>query len=153
MATTYGERLQQALTHAHKTVPELARQLVKPDGQRGISGSAVYQVLRGETRAHTAENCLRAARYLQVDAFWLATGQGHMLEQPAATLAAHEPPPPHYYSNSDALSALRQLLQALPPDLRSTAADILSGWARSGGEDDRAPVLLSLTALPTKRQA
>ena len=41
----------------------------------------------------------------------------------------------------------------MPPNLRSTAADILAGWARSGGEDDRAPVLLSLAAVPVKRQA
>jgi transcriptional regulator with XRE-family HTH domain len=153
MASTYGERLQQALTHSQKTVAELARQLVGPDGTRGISASSVHQVLRGQTKAHTAENCVRAARFLRVDPFWLATGQGAMLEQQHASPTVQEPPAPYRGSTADALGALRQLLQALPPDLRSTAADILSGWARSGGEDDRAPVLLSLAAIQVKRQA
>lgn len=153
MATTYGERLQTALDHARKTAAELARHLVRPDGQRGVSNSGVHQVLRGETKAHTAENCVRAARFLDVDPFWLATGQGSMLDHRTQQHAAHERPPQYGYTDADALTALRRLLQRMPPNLRSTAADILAGWARSGGEDDRAPVLLSLAAVPVKRQA
>lgn len=155
MATTYGERLQQALTHAGKTVAELARQLVGPEGQRGISASSVHQVLRGQTKAHTAENCVRAARFLGVDPFWLATGQGPMLAHADPAIAAREAVASYSSgcTDADALSRLRQLLQRLPPDLRSTAADILSGWARTGGEDDRAAVLLGLAAIQVKRQA
>ncbi len=153
MPSTYGDRLQQALTHAGKTAADLAPHLVSPDGTRGISKSAVHQVLRGETKAHTAENCVRAARFLKVDPFWLATGQGAMVEHETPRVVAREPEAPYGVSDADALAQLRQLLQRLPPDLRSTAADILSGWARTGGEDDRAAVLIGLSAIQVKRQA
>lgn len=154
MATTYGERLQTALKHARKSVADLARHLVGPEGDRGVSPSSVHQVLRGQTKAHTAENCVRAARFLQVDPFWLATGEGPMLAQVSTALLAQEPlPPPYTCSDEAALTSLRALLQRLPPEARAIAADILSGWARGGGEDDRSQVLLGLAAAQPKRQA
>lgn len=42
----------------------------------GISSAAMKFLLEGTTRAFTAANNARAARYLDVDAFWLATGEG-----------------------------------------------------------------------------
>lgn len=42
----------------------------------GISESAVGMVIRGVTKALTAENSARAARFLRVDYHWLATGEG-----------------------------------------------------------------------------
>jgi len=42
----------------------------------GATPQAISQVLSGSTRALTAENSARAARFLQVDAHWLATGEG-----------------------------------------------------------------------------
>ena len=41
-----------------------------------ISVQAIAQVLKGTTRALTAENTVKAARFLGVDAYWLATGKG-----------------------------------------------------------------------------
>lgn len=42
----------------------------------GISGAAVGMVLSGQTKQFTPENSARAARFLRVDHFWLATGEG-----------------------------------------------------------------------------
>lgn len=42
----------------------------------GTTPQAPLQVLKGESRALTAENTARAARFLKVDWFWLATGEG-----------------------------------------------------------------------------
>lgn len=42
----------------------------------GISVQAIAQVLKGTTRALTAENTVKAARFLGVDSYWLATGAG-----------------------------------------------------------------------------
>lgn len=47
---------------------------------------AISQVLKGETKALTAENNARAARFLKVDAYWLATGEGE--PKPALSPAA-----------------------------------------------------------------
>ena len=42
----------------------------------GTTPQAPLQVLKGESRALTAENTARAAKFLNVDWFWLATGEG-----------------------------------------------------------------------------
>jgi transcriptional regulator with XRE-family HTH domain len=41
-----------------------------------ISKQAVGQVLTGKTNALTCDKSARAARFLKVDHFWLATGEG-----------------------------------------------------------------------------
>lgn len=41
-----------------------------------VSVQAVGMVLSGKTRALTAENSAKAARFLKVDHYWLATGLG-----------------------------------------------------------------------------
>jgi len=69
MASTYGERLAQALDLSGKDRQDLADDL-------SISVQAVSQVLLGKTKALTAENSVKAARFLGVDAYWLATGAG-----------------------------------------------------------------------------
>ncbi|WP_197332920.1 hypothetical protein [Ralstonia syzygii] len=67
--STYSERLVYALKTSKKTRPALAQHL-------GISEQAVGQVIQGNTKALSAENNARAARFLQVDDLWLATGEG-----------------------------------------------------------------------------
>lgn len=65
---TFGERLAHALWLARKDRKSLAAHL-------GISVQAVGHAVRGRgafDAAHTAH----AARYLRVDWFWLATGEG-----------------------------------------------------------------------------
>lgn len=69
MEPNYGERLAIALQMAEKDRQQLA------DGIN-ISVQAIGQVIAGKTKALTAENSAKAARYLGVDGFWLATGIG-----------------------------------------------------------------------------
>lgn len=66
----FGSRLTRALALADKSQRELAAEL-------GISVQAVGQVIAGKTKAMTAENTARAARYLKINQLWLATGEGH----------------------------------------------------------------------------
>lgn len=66
---TYGERLGWALERAGKSGAELAREL-------GVTKSAVYQVTGGQSATLTAINSARAAKLLNVDHHWLATGEG-----------------------------------------------------------------------------
>ncbi|WP_059415563.1 helix-turn-helix domain-containing protein [Cupriavidus basilensis] len=67
MKSTFGQRLEKALLDAKKDRHQLADEL-------DISVQAVSQVIIGKTKALTAENTARAARFLQADWFWLATG-------------------------------------------------------------------------------
>lgn len=78
---TYGERLDQAIRNAKKERKDLARAL-------DISVQAVAQVIAGKTKALTADNSARAARFLAVDGFWLATGEGHLQPNDQAAPAA-----------------------------------------------------------------
>lgn len=66
---TYGERLEEALRLAGCERKALC-------GAVGITLQALGQVISGKTKALTAENSARAAKFLQVDHFWLATGEG-----------------------------------------------------------------------------
>lgn len=69
--TTYGERLEEALRWAKKDRAQLGAALQ-------ISVQAIGQVIAGKTKALTAENSAKAARFLNVDHYWLATGEGQM---------------------------------------------------------------------------
>ena len=65
----FGKRLEIALGLAEMDHKEFAAAL-------GVSHQAVYQVLKGDTKALTAANTAKAARILDVDWYWLATGEG-----------------------------------------------------------------------------
>lgn len=67
--STFGERLEEALSLAKKDRQQLANAL-------GISVQALSQVIVGKTKALTAENAARAAQELGVDVMWLSTGDG-----------------------------------------------------------------------------
>lgn len=82
----YGKRLAHALNLATKERKDLAAHLE-------ISVQAVGQVIRGETGAFTSDNNARAAKFLTVDPYWLATGEGearpkNLLSDEALALAA-----------------------------------------------------------------
>jgi transcriptional regulator with XRE-family HTH domain len=75
----YGKRLKIAmglagLLEADGEVKSGA--MAKIGSELGISGSAVGMVLSGQTKQFTPENSAKAARFLKVDHFWLATGEG-----------------------------------------------------------------------------
>lgn len=71
ISMTYGDRLKVALAHTGKDRASLAAAI-------GVSVQSIGQVMLGDTKALTAENSARAARYLGVDGYWLATGEGQM---------------------------------------------------------------------------
>ena len=161
MSAGYGERLGRALLAAGKTRLELAAILRRPDGELGVSVSAVGQVLAGHSKSLTAENSALAAKFLGVNHSWLALGVGPMLDQSPADLRAQEPVPPFGLSDAELLRQLRGLLQRVAPEVRAGVADVLAAWARDGGSDDRTGALRKLissepgvgNALPTIAKA
>lgn len=68
----YWDRLQAALKHASKSLKDLQEHL-------GVSYQAMKKVADGKTKALSAENHSRAARFLGVNGHWLATGEESML--------------------------------------------------------------------------
>lgn len=68
----YAERLQAAISHAGVTSKALQDHLK-------ISYQAMKKVEDGKTKSLSAENNARAARFLGVDSFWLATGEDSMI--------------------------------------------------------------------------
>ena len=65
----HKDRLREALALAEKTAASLQKEL-------GISPAAMTYLLDGATKSFNAANNAKAARFLDVDAFWLATGEG-----------------------------------------------------------------------------
>lgn len=65
----YKDRLTQALALARRSTKDLQEHL-------GVSYQAMKKLENGKTKAFSAENNARAARFLDVDAYWLATGEG-----------------------------------------------------------------------------
>ena len=71
---TYGKRLNQALEEAKKSRKHLASEL-------GCSVQAIGMVITGADgieRTLSAINHVKAARFLRVNSFWLATGEEEM---------------------------------------------------------------------------
>jgi len=68
---TYGDRLEHAMRLAGRSRKELCSAV-------GVTLQALGQVLSGKTKALTSENSAKAARFLRVDHYWLATGEGQM---------------------------------------------------------------------------
>lgn len=77
----FASRLSKALAHSKKKRKALAAAL-------GVSVQAIGQVLNGDTKAMSADNCARAARFLGIDGYWLATGDGDMTDGEEAELLA-----------------------------------------------------------------
>lgn len=68
---SYGQRLARAMKLRGRSGAELARAL-------GVKPQAIYQVLSGSTKSLTADNHLKAARFLSLSPDWLASGRGDM---------------------------------------------------------------------------
>lgn len=155
MPSTFADRLAQALADSGKDRSELASVLRSPKGQLGISASAIGQLLDGKSKSMTAENCARAARFLSVNQYWLATGDGPRLESPVATdTPAHEPPG-QYLTPDQVLGQFGDLLARVPESIRSSVADVLHAWAKAGGsagDDDRRQALAALLQVRSSSQ-
>ena len=65
----YKERLMHAMALAGRRTKDLQLHL-------GVTYQAMKSLEDGKTKALSVENNARAARFLDVDAFWLATGEG-----------------------------------------------------------------------------
>lgn len=105
----FAERLQAAMGRANASPKAVASAL-------GVSVQAISQTLSGATRALTAENCAKAARFLQVDLYWLATGLGDMrpvADDLAMSLSSEE---------RDFILALRLLPQ---PERAAVVSDVM----------------------------
>jgi transcriptional regulator with XRE-family HTH domain len=81
----FGQRLAHAMELAGLPKYGGASQLARGIG---TTPQAPLQVLKGESKALTAENTARAAKFLKVDWFWLATGEGK--PRPYPDEAAHD---------------------------------------------------------------
>lgn len=77
--TDYGIRLKEAMRLAGLLDGDgkpKAGVLEKLGKAIGITGAAVGMVLTGQSKTFKPVNSAKAARYLKVDHFWLATGEG-----------------------------------------------------------------------------
>lgn len=152
MATTYGERLREALEAAKKSRAELAAVLRSPDGRVGISPSAIGQVIKGTSKAFSAENSAHAARFLGVNHYWLATGVGLMHDRSSVVpLTAAESPAPWLPSEDQVIRQLQSLLQRVEPDIRKGLADLLAAWVKDGGDEERIASICRLLAASEKQ--
>lgn len=80
---TYGKRLDEALTRAKKSRRELAEHL-------GCKVQAIGMVITGGgkvERSLSVVNHVKAARFLRVDSYWLATGDGEPTPSKSAPLS------------------------------------------------------------------
>lgn len=68
----YALRLLKAMEHRNVTKSQLAQALE-------ISATAIGKLAAGTSKSLTAENHVRAARFLQVSSDWLALNEGEML--------------------------------------------------------------------------
>lgn len=68
----YAERIERALKHAQLTPKDLQDHL-------GVSYQAMKKLMNGISKSLSAENHVRAARFLGVNSFWLATGEEEMI--------------------------------------------------------------------------
>lgn len=154
--STYGDRIAQQLAlkraGGQKTRKGLAQAV-------GISVQAVGQVVRGETKAFTAENNALAAAYLECDPGWLATGKAtkpafawmdpqtgerhspeqfarvHVLSSAAIKKAKGSSQKAPMLSRSDLLEQFGMLLAMVPKARRKMLAGLLSGWAEEAGAE------------------
>lgn len=117
----YKERLAHAIKLAGSDRQALATGV-------DVSVQAIGQALNGSTRALTAENSAKAARFLEVDAHWLATGEGEprpplMKERAALSLQAVQ-----FATAFDKLKPNeRQVWQSLVEAAKAVAASDFSG--------------------------
>lgn len=75
----YSERFNEAMKLRSVSTSMLAKEL-------GITYQAIKKILDGKSAALSAENNAKAAKYLQINSYWLATGEESMaLQESSAT--------------------------------------------------------------------
>lgn len=116
---TYGRRLDEALTHAGKSRRALADVLGCTPQAIGIVINWVGEKDRKlETEAHA-----RCAKFLKVDHYWLATGEGEMII--GSNQAHHGADTAQAAINTIApdVRMLKRALEHMPPEIREKAAN------------------------------
>lgn len=118
MENQFGPRLEEALKIAKKDRQELADAI-------GISVQALSQLIIGKSKSATAENTAKAAKFLGVDFFWLATGQGKPVgPQTAAIQVSQETEPYSVISTTDEIIELIALYQQASERGRANILDL-----------------------------
>lgn len=147
---SFARRLNHAMALSHVSRSQLAAVMRSPDGTPGVTYSAVAQLLEGRSKAMSAENCIRTARLMGVNPFWLATGEEAMREYPAPPPAPAPAPQfvaenvQPYMTPSVVLDYMGGILASVPVELRPAFGDLLAFWAKSGGAESRKGALLAL---------
>lgn len=143
------ERLSEVMQHMRWNHADLVR-------VSGQSSSVVSQWLGKGSKEIKTIGKLEAALYIErasgYSALWISKGIGPKIAHRSGPVVANEPPPA-WRSPRSTLDDLQQLLQTLHPDSREVVADLLAGWARNGGADDRKAHLALALDLSSKREA
>lgn len=138
MQLSYADRLNVAMKHA-----KCSRQMLSVG--LNISYQGIKKVLDGKSNSMTAENNARASNFLNVSGFWLATGEGQMIEDGIESYASHTP-----LMIDKALQVLDAHLEVLAPILMESGRDVLKKWA--SGLATRTEVSATLSALQLASQ-
>lgn len=146
---TYGTRLKHALDVSEKSRASLAEHL-------DISVQAVGQVITGgrsRSQAFTAENSAKAAAFLGVSHYWLATGEGEMLEKDlfdADQTDATDGEAAGRAAMLEAVNILGTCLQRMDAESRKAASHFLQEMAASptGGWSGRLVDLIEKYSPP-----
>jgi transcriptional regulator with XRE-family HTH domain len=112
----YGKRLEKSIELAKSSRKAVAK-------AAGVSVQAIGQVIRGETSALTAENHVRAARFLEIDSFWLATGEGKPRPDSVWPFESFLPSQYHALDKSLKLEIEDRLVGAIMRQDRQTGTD------------------------------
>lgn len=109
-----------------------------------------------KSRGISKDGALDAEREFGCMATWLLDGTGrsipsHQSDNDTPLQLGDATPP--YLSADELLIQMGMLLARVPPTMRAPFADLLAGWATSGGTDDHRLALLALLGASRKRQA
>lgn len=142
---TYAERFSDCVNK----IPGKTRQGVA--AAMGVSQQAVGQIMKGKTKAATAENNAKAAQYFGVDATWLATGRGSKFSagHETALRAGRQPDDP-----PGLLLTLQHLAGELAPcpvAVRETLGHLLHRLALNPA-DESIPVQIALLVASSSAQ-
>lgn len=128
----YCERLHEAMLLRTVSVSMLAKEI-------GVTYQAVKKVLDGKSAALSAENNARAARFLKINSYWLATGEETLRIVEVMSAASSSPTPlqptaptVHYLG-----TRLAEKLKPLDRSTRDVAAAMLKAIAERPEEPEK----------------
>lgn len=128
MATEFGKRLAKARKHAQLTQDQLAAR----------TGMAQSTLAAAESKGAGSRKVAQIAAACTVNAHWLATGEGEMLDGivNVAAMPRAQYRVEHVTSLESTISQLGELLAAHSAERRETVAGVLSRFALDPGNAD-----------------